>query len=270
VASERRLAFGEIAELYDQARPTYPPALIDDVLGFAGAGPGDHAVEVGAGTGKATVLFAERGVRILALEPSAEMAQIARRNAAGFPNVEVREVEFEHCEPEKRVKLVYSAQAWHWIEPGVRLVRAAETLDDGGALAAFWNGVIWENSPLRHDLDAAYERHAPELARRSSSMRPRSEAPRDWLEWEGDLRGADGFMEPERREYEWLQRYSTEEYVALLQTHSDHVVLDPSRRRQLLQAVGRVIDSAGGTLELEYVTRLALARREARKTAPAG
>lgn len=266
MASERRLAFGEIAELYDQARPTYPPALIDDVLSFAGVRPGDGVVEVGAGTGKATVLFAERGVRILALEPSREMAQIARRNTAGSPIVEVREVEFERWEPEERVKLVYSAQAWHWIQPAVRLVLAAETLEPGGALAAFWNGVIWESSPLRDELDAAYQQHAPELARRTSSMRPRSEAPRDWVEWERELRAADGFVEPERREYEWLHRYSTEEYVALLQTHSDHVVLEPSRRRELLQAVRRAIDSAGGRLELEYVTRLALARRERRRT----
>lgn len=270
MASERRLAFGEIAELYDQARPTYPSALIGDVLSFAGVGPGDCAVEVGAGTGKATVLFAERGVRVLALEPSAEMAQIARRNTAGFPNVDVHEVEFEHWEPEERVKLVYSAQAWHWIEPGVRLVRAAEALDCGGALAAFWNGVIWKNSPLRDDLDAAYERFAPELARRTSSMRPRSEAPRDWLAWGEDLRAADGFSEAERREYEWRQRYSTDAYVALLQTHSDHVVLEPSHRRQLLEAVGQAIDSVGGSIELEYVTRLALARRERRKTPSAG
>jgi hypothetical protein len=28
---ERRLVFGEVAELYDRHRPTYPPALIDDL-----------------------------------------------------------------------------------------------------------------------------------------------------------------------------------------------------------------------------------------------
>jgi len=54
----RRLSFGGVAELYDRSRPSYPPALVDDVLEFAGVGPGeaDRALEVGAGTGKATVL----------------------------------------------------------------------------------------------------------------------------------------------------------------------------------------------------------------------
>jgi hypothetical protein len=54
----RRLAFGSVAELYDRSRPSYPPALVDDVLGLVGVAP--RVLEVGAGTGKATVLFAAR------------------------------------------------------------------------------------------------------------------------------------------------------------------------------------------------------------------
>lgn len=65
-----------MAELYDRSRPSYPPALVDDVLEFAGAVPGsaDRALEVGAGTGKATTLFAERGVSVVALEPGGALA----------------------------------------------------------------------------------------------------------------------------------------------------------------------------------------------------
>jgi hypothetical protein len=52
--------FGEVAELYDQARPSYPAVLFDDVIAFAPQSP--RVLEVGAGTGKATVLLAERGL----------------------------------------------------------------------------------------------------------------------------------------------------------------------------------------------------------------
>lgn len=260
--TERRLSFGEIAELYDQARPSYPPALIDDLLGVAGVGPDDRAVEVGAGTGKATLLFAERGVRILALEPSAEMAQIARRNTAAFPNVTVREVEFERWTPEEQVRLVYSAQAWHWIDRRAGFARAAETLTGDGVLAAFWNRTSWDSLAIRHELDEAYQRFAPELGRRITPgpMHPSSERAQDRLgDWQGDLETT-GFTEPEWRTYPWLARYSTDEYLSLLRTHSDHVVLAPRRRQALLEAVGKVIDGAGGILELEYVTWLGLAR----------
>src|SRR5579864_279036 len=103
----RRLAFGEVAELYDASRPSYPSKLIDDVLTLAqiGPAPGDapgrhrQILEVGAGTGKATTLFASRGVGVLAIEPSEQMAAVARRNCASFPEVEIVETDFECWDP---------------------------------------------------------------------------------------------------------------------------------------------------------------------------
>ncbi|HEY6399555.1 MAG TPA: class I SAM-dependent methyltransferase, partial [Solirubrobacteraceae bacterium] len=81
------MSFGRVAELYEQARPSYPTTLVDDVLTNAGLGAGEAILEVGAGTGKATRLFAARGHRVVALEPSAEMAGIARRISEDYPSV---------------------------------------------------------------------------------------------------------------------------------------------------------------------------------------
>jgi protein-L-isoaspartate O-methyltransferase len=96
VTRERRLTFGEVAELYDRSRPSYRAALVDDVLDVAQVGPSHGVLEVGAGTGKATILFARRGLSVLALEPSAEMAAVARRNCAQYPGVRIEESDFEH------------------------------------------------------------------------------------------------------------------------------------------------------------------------------
>lgn len=95
-----RLVFGEVAELYDRVRPSYPDALVDDVVELAGAGNGARdaplaALEVGAGTGKATVMFAQRGVTVHALEPSAAMAAIARRKCSRYEAVTIEEIDFE-------------------------------------------------------------------------------------------------------------------------------------------------------------------------------
>src|SRR5437588_9250645 len=91
---QRRLAFGSAAALYDALRPSYPSELIDDVLALAGQPT--RALEVGAGTGKATTLFAGRGVSVLALEPSAEMAALWRRNCEPFANARIEQTDFEH------------------------------------------------------------------------------------------------------------------------------------------------------------------------------
>ena len=89
---EQRLVFGEVAELYDRHRPAYPGVVVDDLIGLAALGPGALVLEVGAGTGKATAMFAQRGIRVLAVEPSAEMAVVARRLFEGGGQVQEREL----------------------------------------------------------------------------------------------------------------------------------------------------------------------------------
>ncbi len=263
MSAERRLAFGQVAELYDRARPSYPAALVDEVLRYAGLAPGDAALEVGAGTGKATALFAARGLRVLALEPSRQMAALARQKMAGSPTVCIEEIEFEDWAPERPYRLVYSAQAWHWIEPSIRFLRAREALGEDGALTAFWNRTNWEASPLREELVAVYRREAPELGREIAPgpMCPSTGGADEWWQnWEGDPGLSAGFTDPEWRTYPWVQAYTREDYLSLLQTHSDHLVLAPSRRQALLTAVGDTIDHAGGVIEIEYVSCLGLAR----------
>ena len=84
----RRLSFGTAAELYEEIRPGYPADLVTEVLEHCG-GTGALAVEAGAGTGKATRAFAERGLRIVAVEPDPAMAGILAASCAAYPNVTV-------------------------------------------------------------------------------------------------------------------------------------------------------------------------------------
>src|SRR5690242_1269692 len=154
---ERRLAFGSVAELYDKRRPSYPARLVDDVISYARDPL--SALEVGSGTGRATVPFAERGIAVHGLEPSAEMAAVARQACAGFDRVEIEETDFEgFTGSEGRFDLVFSAQAWHWVSPDVRVALARRALRAGGAVALFWNTAEWERSPHRPALIEAYAR----------------------------------------------------------------------------------------------------------------
>jgi SAM-dependent methyltransferase len=159
---EQRLSFGTIAELYDRTRPSYPAALVDDVLAFCGV-QRPRVLDVGAGTGRATVLFAPRALSVLAIEPSAEMAAIGRRNCAQFGDAVSFELEdFERWQPgDRRFDLLISGQAWHWVAPGVRTERARALLAAGGALALFWNTQQWRRSELFEPVRAAYDELVP-------------------------------------------------------------------------------------------------------------
>jgi SAM-dependent methyltransferase len=247
--SEQALVFGEVAEQYDRARPSYPDALFDTVIAHGGLAAGDAALEVGAGTGKATRGFLARGLRVHALEPSPGMAAVLRGHG-----VEVEATTFEAW-PLRTAsfRLVYAAQAWHWVRSDDRYEKAAAALAPGGTLAVFWNrGREWDG-PLGTDNDAAYHAHAPHLTNSTGHW--------DLDRHLDELGAVPAFERATKRVVTWEQRYSTDEWVTLLGTHSDHRILPEEQRMELHAAVGDVIDHHGGTVDVVYDTLLYLATR---------
>lgn len=135
---DQRFAFDEVAELYDAERPSYPPQLVADVIAAADLTREDAMIEVGCGTGQATEAFARRGYDIVAVEPGAELARLARSRLARFPNAAVVQTSFEDWRIETGVfRVVIAAQSWHWLDPEVCFDKAADALCPGGVLAIF-------------------------------------------------------------------------------------------------------------------------------------
>jgi len=260
---EQRLVFGEEPELYDRARPGYPDALVEEVLAFGGLDAAScRALEVGAGTGKATVAFARNGVRVRAVEPDPAMAAVARRNCAPFPDVEIELTSFEDWELQPRAfDLLFSGQAWHWIRPEVRWARAAQTLVPGGTIALFWHRVRWGvDDPVRADLDECYRVHAPELHARAPGFPGLTPAN---LEEDAhtELAQSAAFSAVTVRERPWEQAFDPDAYVDRLRTQSDHRLLEPEGLERLLAAVRDVIAAHGGGVMVPHSTLLVLGRR---------
>ena len=86
----RALSFGTVAESYERFRPDYPAELADLVLAYAGR-PVRTALEIGAGTGKATRLFADRGVTLTATEPDPAMTDVRQSVIERRPTVSAGE-----------------------------------------------------------------------------------------------------------------------------------------------------------------------------------
>lgn len=256
----RRLLFGEVADQYDRHRPGYPPQLIDDLVALAGLPQAGRALEVGAGTGKATALFAQRSVRVLAVEPSAAMAAVARHALADRPQVTIVESDFERFDAGgETFPLVYSAQAWHWVDPAVRFQRARAVLAPGGWLAAFWNRPAWPESPLRAEMRDAYARIVPDIPA-DGPLHPANPQPTGIDDWSEEITGLPGLADPEEREYRWTTSYSAAQFAGLLGTLSEIRLLDPDRRRRLLRTAEEIVERHGGTLPMPMLTRLELAR----------
>ena len=258
---ERRLVFGEVADLYDQHRPAYPDQLIDDVIAMANLDRAHAVLEVGAGTGKATAMFAARGIPVVGVEPSAEMVAIARRNCSRYSDVVFEQSDFEQWDSRgRRFPLLFSAQAWHWVDQPAGYAKACQTIAPTGLFAAFWNRVAWQRAELRAALLEEYERIVPDLST-DGPMHPANLTPDTEQDWEGEIAAVDGLCEPELRHYEWEENYSPAHYVGLLSTLSEIRLLDAARRAALLDAVAAVIAAHGGWLSLPMRTRLNVARR---------
>jgi SAM-dependent methyltransferase len=259
---EQRLVFGEVAELYDRARAGYPESVINDVLTYAGTRlVVGRALEVGAGTGKATVAFAARGLAIVALEPDPAMAAIAIRNCQRFPGVLVETVPLEEWQVEVGgFDLVYSAQAWHWVRPEVRYVKAAEALRSGGSLALLWHRIRWPaRDRLRDDLEEVYRRCAPDLYSRHPAFPGLTVLETDSLVAR-EVRESEQFTEVETRSHPWSATLDQQGFIDLLSTQSDHRLLAEEDRARLFDALRQVVSDHGGRLTIPHETFLLMAR----------
>jgi trans-aconitate methyltransferase len=251
IDQRRRASFDSMAQKYDAVRPPYPEALFDDLIALVGIRDGGVVLEVGAGTGKATLPLARRGLEVIAIEPSANMAAVLRARTAGH-RIEIAQTTFEAYQPTRPVDLVVSAQAFHWVEPSVRYTKAAELLGSRGALALLRNDKAELDPALRADLDRAYTAHL------ADGPGPRT-ARHERAQIAAEIEASGRFGPIEVRTYAWSATYSTADYIRLLETYSDHAVLEPSRSRPLYEAIAAAIDRRGGTITIPYLAALHLA-----------
>jgi SAM-dependent methyltransferase len=244
VHTERHRAesFGSVAEQYDRARPSYPPELVDDMVAFA---PRD-VLDVGCGTGKAGRLLVARGLPVLGVEIDPKMAAVARRHG-----LDVEVASFETWDPRDReFDLIICGQAWHWVDPAIGVPKAAGLLRRAGRLALFWNTNELDQ-PARSALRKVYRRLAPELIETRAEVDP---------QYRTDL-DTSGLFEPVvQRSYRWEHTYSRDDWLRLIRTHSDHVVLPEEQRAALVAEVGGAIDELGGRVDAHYVTHALFAR----------
>jgi SAM-dependent methyltransferase len=260
MAEARDKSFDRIADEYDKIRPGYPRELYERIVSFGALTPAARVLEVGVGTGKATVPLAERGFAVVGLEPGAKLAAIARANLAGFARVSIHATSFEQWPVERAAfDLACCAQAYHWLDPELRLPKLAEALREGGVLAVFGH---WALPPaeLVDDLELVYAQQAPALV---GERQPQSWYSEETSPVMVEMRASTDFVDAELTSFKWQRPLTAAAYCALISTYSEHSTLPPSQLASLLAGVSETIDEHGGTIALQYTTGLFLARRSA-------
>ncbi|GHI02083.1 methyltransferase [Streptomyces cellostaticus] len=250
--SGRALSFGAVAEAYERFRPGYPDELFDRVMAYAGQ-PARTALEIGAGTGKATRLFARRGVVVTATEPDGAMLAELRKHVPA--SVRTVQAAFEDVRPGERYGLVYAAAALHWTNPEGRWSRMASLLEPGGVFASFGGPIRLADPAVEEAVRAA---RAPFL-QSDEIPSPDGTPPGHDLQWPGtELQRSEWFTGVQQSVVERRLTMSARDYVGQLSTVSAYLVL-PSLERE--QVFGQIMQVLPETVEIAADITVHLARR---------
>lgn len=250
--SSRGLSFGVMAEAYERFRLGYPVVLFDMVMTYAGQ-PVRTALEIGAGTGKATRLFAQRGVTVTATEPDGAMlAELLKHVPA---NVKTVQAAFEDLRPGESYGLVYAAAALHWTNPGGRWRRMAGLLEQGGVFASFAGPSQLADPAVEESVRAA---RAPFLES-EEVLSPDGTPPGNDMQWPGtELQRSEWFADVQQFVIERRLTMSARDYVGHLSTVSAYLELPASEQDQVYSQIMQVLPE---TVEVAADITVHLARR---------
>ena len=233
--SGRALSFGMMAEAYERFRPEYPVELFDTVMAYAGH-PVRTALEIGSGTGKATRLFARRGVSVVATEPDGSMLAELRKHVPA--DVRTVQATFEDVRPGERYGLVYAAAALHWTNPEGRWSRMAALLEPGGVFASFGGPVRPADPAVAEAVRAA---RAPFLES-DEIPSPDGTPPGHDMQWPGtELQRSEWFTDVQQSVIERRLTMSARDYVGHLSTISAYLVLPASEQEQVFDRITQVL-----------------------------
>lgn len=247
---DRALSFGAAAGAYERFRPGYPDEVFTTVLEYAGQ-PIRTALEIGAGTGKATRLFAMRGVTVTATEPDPAMLAELRKHVP--ETVTTVAAAFEDLPPNDTYDLVYAAASLHWTNPQGRWERVAALLEPHGVFAAFGGPVQLADPAV---AEAVREARAPFLESDDVASPDGGGHP---MQWPGsELQRSEWFTDVQQCVSERRLTMTAREYVGNLSTISAYLQLPTSAQEQAYAAIERVLPE-----EVEVAADIAvhLARR---------
>ena len=271
--------FDEMAAEYDRHRPTYPDELIDQACQVAGIGSGDQVLEVGCGSGQLTRGLLARGLHVTALEPGKNLMALARQNLEGAGAVEFVNAQFEEALlPREQFQAVFSASAFHWVDPKVSWQKAADVLVPGGTLALVQYCGL-EEPRSKRDQEAvlsALRKVAPDIAANWPAYRDldatlagmeqrRGNVSEAWA-WLGSYDIAQDYAS---RLFDDVQvaitpkliEHTPDELNALIRTMSFYSRISPDQRQALEREHDAIYERLGRPIRASIVAVLVTARR---------
>lgn len=211
-------SFDDAADVYERARPGYPPDAVDWLL----ASTPEEVLDLGAGTGKLTRALVERVAVVHAVDPSPNMLAELRRSV---PSARTAVGTAEQIPlPDASVDAVVAAQAWHWVDPERAVPEVRRVLRPGGVLGLIWN-VRDESVPWVAELGSIITQSAAER----------------FVEQRDGVPAQLGQVE--HRTSTWERPFDRQGLLDLVRSRSYIITAAPAKREAILERVNTLLDT---------------------------
>jgi SAM-dependent methyltransferase/GNAT superfamily N-acetyltransferase len=258
-----RTSFDSDVANYEAARPPYPVEVFDVLTERCGLGPWTRVMEIGPGTGQATIPLLDRGARIVAFELGAAMAAGLRARTAGR-EVVVHNEDFDRTTKLGRYSpfdMCVSATAFHWVTVATAIPKIADHLVSGGWLALWWN--VYRDLGLGDGEDPFGDAVGRIAARFQTKGRQTSVThANDISIRKAEITAGNRFEFVDHIVWRWDVIYTPDEARALFASFSDWNALPEPLRSQCLDDVAEIVRTQfHGSVTRTFSTAMYLARR---------
>lgn len=253
-------SFNKAADYYDKFRPSYPKELIAYIEKKTQIKTGSKLLEIGAGSGKSTELFINKGYYITCIEPGKDLVKMGQEKFMNTDDVSFVTSRFEDWnEPKEAFDVVFSAQAFHWVPKPIGYEKSANSLKAGGYLALFWNMYpIYDNETDKalFNLSNQFQYGLCDFLT-ADGCEKRIQAISD------EIINCGFFNKPEVLQFPWEQRYTAEEYIGFLSTGNSYINMYEHAKNYIKKEIEKIALLDNGIIRRPYLCVLYLAEKKA-------
>ena len=249
--------FNSVCTEYDRWRPNYVKELYDDIFNVKEITSSSNVLEVGIGTGQATLPILETGCSLTAIELGDQLAEFSKYKFKNYSKMNVKNLAFQDFEcPPNSFDLIFSATAFHWIPEDIGYTKIFDMLKRGGVFARFANHPYKDKK--RNNIHIAFENIYAKYMPGSLAGDEYSEENAKNI---ADIASKYEFIDISYRLYHRTRTFTADEYTSLLGTYSDNIAIEETIRIKFFDEIRDAINDNGGIITIYDTIDLQLARK---------
>ena len=197
----------------------------------------------------------------MAIEPSFDLAAIAREQTGKFTNVEIIEETFESFQATDRFDAIMAFTVFHWLNEAVKYQKVLDLLDDSGSLVLVWNSFFQDDSLVTSEVNNAYREFFPDIYTEKPTVADVNKETLAKLNHrEQEVIANPLFRQVFLKKYSTTYNYDDQTYPKLLNTFPKIAQVEESKRSKFFEHISEIIKKYG-TISVPVLTTLIICQK---------